>query len=58
VEETHVSLKRKPSVVEAGVSCTLTVIIELVFERNTDCPLGTSKGRNAHFVPNSPIQLS
>jgi hypothetical protein len=29
---------------------------EFVFERNTACPLGFSRGRNAHFVPNLPIQ--
>jgi hypothetical protein len=32
------------------------VITELVFERNTACRSGFSKGRITHFVPNRPTQ--
>jgi hypothetical protein len=45
---------------EAGASSTFffTVKIDLVFERNTSCNLGVSRGRNAVFAPNRPIQVS
>jgi hypothetical protein len=44
VEVTHVSLERKPSVLEAGASSTLFAhVIDLGFERNTSCNLLVSR---------------
>jgi hypothetical protein len=36
----------------------LPVRIEIVFERNTACQWGFSRGITAHYDPNRPIQLS
>jgi hypothetical protein len=42
--------------VEHAAHC-IFVRIELVFERNTACQSGFSRGTSSHFVPNMPIQL-
>jgi hypothetical protein len=59
IQDTHVSLERKHSVVELGESSTLFASENWVgFVRNASCPLGNPRGRNDHFLPNTPIQLS
>jgi hypothetical protein len=52
LEETHVSLERKPSMLEGGyLEYCSPMNIELLFERNTACLWGFSGGRKATFVP-------
>jgi hypothetical protein len=59
VEETHLSLQRKPSMLEAAAfSIFFPVRIELVFERNASWKPLFSQWRKAHFVPNRPIHPS
>jgi hypothetical protein len=58
VEESHVSLQRKQSMLEAAVSSIcFPVRIEFVFERNSYCKSEFSRWFKVHFVPNRPIQL-
>jgi hypothetical protein len=59
VEEIHVSLQRKPSVLESGASSTLFAVRkELVFEINTSCKSIFWRSSKAQVAPNWPILLS
>jgi hypothetical protein len=59
VEETHVSLERKPLTLEGGEFTTLFPCENRVsFERSNACPTRFSMGIIAQFVPNRPIHLS
>jgi hypothetical protein len=59
IEETHVSLERKPSKLEGGASSTLLPVrIVWLLERNAFCESEFSRGRIPHFVQNRPMQLS
>jgi hypothetical protein len=57
--ETHVSLERKPSVLEKEhLGYSMPVRIDLVFERNPSFKSEFKKWGRAHFVPDMPIQVS
>jgi hypothetical protein len=58
-ERTHLSLERKPYVLEAGEPSTLfPVRIGFISTRNTYCNLGVSSWRLALSAPNSHVHLS
>jgi hypothetical protein len=59
IEWTHVSLERKPSVMEArSKSHCFPVRIEWIFGRKTSCYLGFSRCIQAVFVPYWAVQIS
>jgi hypothetical protein len=59
VQETHISLRRKTSMVEVGASSTLFLCENWVgFTKEYFLKIEFSSWWQTHFVPNNPIQFS